>query len=93
MKPLMSLISALLLVGCANRDIGVLTYKQAVMRYGPPDKERVIDGCRVAVWKQGTSTSSFGNAYGSTMYADHTTEIKQMILTFDQNGILRSVRK
>jgi hypothetical protein len=93
MKNIMILVAALLLIGCANRDIGVLTYNKAVMRYGPPDKERIVDGSRVAVWNRGVTTNSYGNNYGDFGFAEHTTEVNQMILTFDKQGILRSVRR
>ena len=34
----------------------MLTYEKAVAKYGPPDKETVVNGRRVSVWNVGSTT-------------------------------------
>jgi hypothetical protein len=61
------------LIGCAttkidwNSRIGVFTYDQAVLEFGPPDKSaKLTDGTVVAEWmtRRGYSGGSAGMYYG-----------------------------
>jgi hypothetical protein len=64
----------LFLTGCAstkidwNSRVGVYTYDQAVLDFGPPDKyAKLTDGTVVAEWmtRRGYSGGSMGLYYGS----------------------------
>ena len=78
----------MLMVACANKNIGVMTYDQAVLTYGPPDKERFVDVQRVAVWNRGETTQK--NKFAGENRYDMT--YNQVIRVFDEKGILRSER-
>jgi hypothetical protein len=82
------LLTLFCLVGCANKDIGTITYEQAVLRYGPPDKEQRVSGKKVAVWNRGTTTERTKFA-GNEVYE---TSVRQMVLTFDERDVLRGAR-
>ena len=75
---------AFLLVACASPEVGVLTYEKAVAKYGPPDKETVVNGRRVSVWNVGSTTRK-------TRFLNEDifdTRHNQIIRTFDAQGLL-----
>lgn len=70
------LLSLVALAGCStskvdwNSRIGVLTFDQAVVELGPPDKDATLtDGSRVAEWllRRG-HTGSYGTVYAPGPY-------------------------
>ena len=88
-KGFLSVILALLflgLAGCVNKDIGVLTYNQAVVSYGPPDKEQFVNGQRVAVWNIGETLRR--DRYGIEPRIEKT--YNQAVRVFDAKGVLIS---
>jgi|TARA_B100000959_G_scaffold261026_1_gene298156 hypothetical protein len=55
MKQILLLVMAVVMVGCATYDwsdrVGVYTYDQAIVDFGPPDtKEKLTNGGAVASW-------------------------------------------
>lgn len=102
------------LPGCAtarvdwNAQIGNLTYDQAVLELGPPDKSaKVTDGTVVAEWltRRGRSGSYvsmmggwpyYGHYYGGPVYA-YSTDVSSpdyfLRLTFGPDGRLSAWKK
>ncbi len=102
---------ALLLAGCATTSridwksrLGIYTYEQAILEFGPPDKNaKLSDGTVVAEWltrrgyTQAYASPSYGfypGYYGSFGYVDTFTYPDAFLrLVFDPEGRLREHRK
>ena len=95
---------ALFLTACATTKIdwqsrvGNYTYDQAVLEFGPPDKEATLqDGTRVSEWL--TSRSRNHGSYATYMgrgvvYVNNDVSPDYFLrLTFDPSGKLQSFRK
>lgn len=74
------------LAGCVSKDIGVLTYGQAVVSYGPPDKEQYVGGRKVAVWNIGETLRR--DRFGIETRYEKT--YNQVVRVFDEKGVLVS---
>lgn len=102
-------MAALLLAGCAtqridwNARVGNYTYDQAVVDFGPPDKQaRLTDGKIVAEWisrYSGGSTVAFGTGFygnpggvGMVQTTPNYYESK-LRLTFTTNNVLAAWAK
>ena len=97
-------------VGCAtakvdwDNRVGDYTMDQAILDFGPPDKEaKLTDGTTVVEWLtvRGYSRGSFSPVggvryYGSPWvvhYADTPTPDRYLRLVFSKEGVLRSWHK
>lgn len=74
------------LAGCENPNLGVMTYDQAVVAYGPPDKERYAGTQRVAVWNTGETVRR--DRFGIEPRYEKT--YNQVVRVFDAKGVLVS---
>lgn len=84
--PVLACLLFLGLTGCVNKDIGVMTYNQAIVTYGPPDKEQFVNGQRVAVWNIGETVRR--DRYGIEPRIEKT--YNQVVRVFDEKGVLTS---
>jgi hypothetical protein len=94
-------------IGCATRgksfwnaQVGKLTYDQAVLDMGPPDKrETLSDGTRVAEWLTSRGQSgravavSSGYYHGSTVWMEPSAPDTYMRLTFGPDSRLTTWRR
>ena len=95
---------ALFLTACATTKIdwqsrvGNYTYDQAVLEFGPPDKDATLgDGARVSEWllSRGRSHGSYATYMGrGVVYVNNDVSPDYYLrLTFDPSGKLQSFRK
>ena len=95
---------ALLLTACATNKVdwqgrvGNYSYDQAVLEFGPPDKEATLqDGTRVSEWltARGRSHGGFATYMGRGMVhvSNDLSPDYYLRLTFDPSGKLQSFRK
>ena len=95
---------ALLLTACATNKVdwqtrvGNYTYDQAVLEFGPPDKEATLqDGTRVAEWltSRGRSHGGFATYWGRGLVhvSNDVSPDYYLRLTFAPSGQLHTFRK
>lgn len=108
LKIVLYLALVMLFAGCASVDwnsrIGSYTYDQAVMEFGPPDRQtKLTDGRLVAEWTTRYytpgSTTVVGTGYygyrgGATVIHNPPTYYERSLhLTFDTNHVLAAWSK
>jgi hypothetical protein len=95
---------ALFLTACATNKVdwqsrvGNYSYDQAVLEFGPPDKEATLqDGTRVSEWltSRGRSQGGFATYMGRGLVhvSNDISPDYYLRLTFDPSGKLQSFRK
>lgn len=100
---------ALVLAGCATpinwqARVGIYTYDQAVMDYGPPDRSaKLSDGTTVSQWltQRGSVIVSpqpyiYGPAYYGPVYSTYTTTTfpaEYLQLAFAPDGKLKTWKR
>lgn len=110
-RMILSALVAMLFAGCATTPkidwqarVGVYTYDQAVMQFGPPDKSaKLTDGSTVADWvtERGYiyATSNYypfytpGYVVPATTYTENRVPDTLLRLTFGADGKLRAWKK